>query len=229
MTEPKNDLKQDFQRLIARLENMILIGALQPRERLVETSLAKKLNVSRSWIRDALKILEAKGLVRVVPYRGAMVRELTEQEVLEIFEIRLVLESLCHRLACKNFTETDSRALRKIASRIKDSFRLQNFEDMINANNDFHSYIRELAGNKTLMQMLDQLKGRFYLFNTYAWSSPDVAGRLVEEHETYVSALENKDFKLLDEVAEKHISYSKNLYLLQLKTRKAIVDNGGEA
>ena len=229
MTEPKNDLKQDFQRLIARLENMILIGSLQPRERLVETSLAKKLNVSRSWVRDALKILEAKGLVEVVPYRGAMVRELTEEEVEETFEIRLVLESLCHRLASKNFTKADSDVLRKIAGRIKDSYRRQNFEEMISANNEFHRYIRELAGNKTLVQMLDQLKGRFYLFNTYAWSSPDVADRLVEEHETYVSALGNKDLKLLDEVAEKHISYSKDLYLLQLKTRKAIVGNGGEA
>ena len=229
MTEPKNDLKQDFQGLISRLENMILIGALQPRERLVETSLAEKLNVSRSWIRDALKILEAKGLVEVVPYRGALVRELTEEEVLETFEIRLVLESLCHRLACRNFKEKDSRALREIAGRIKESFRRQNFEEMIKANNDFHSYIRELAGNKTLVQMLDQLKGRFYLFNTYAWSSPEVAGRLVEEHDTYVSALENKDLKLLDEVAEKHISYSKDLYLMQLKTRKAIAGHGGEA
>lgn len=228
MARPKKDLRHDFQRLIARLENMILIGALQPRERLVETSLAEKLKVSRSWVRDALKVLQAKGLVEVVPYRGAVVRELTEEEVEETFDIRVVLENLCHRLACKKFTKADSRALRKISDSIKESYRLQNFEEMISANNEFHSYIRELAGNKTLVQMLDQLKGRFYLFNTYAWSSPDVAGRLVAEHDLFVEALEKKDLELLEEVAERHITYSKDLYLLQLKTRRAIAGTQSE-
>ena len=56
---PKKDIKEDFQELIARIENMILIGAFQPRERLVENDLANKLGVRRPWIRDAFKILEA--------------------------------------------------------------------------------------------------------------------------------------------------------------------------
>jgi len=59
----RND-KKDFPRLITRLENMIVIGRLQPRERLVEADLANRFKVSRAWIRDALKILETKGLVK---------------------------------------------------------------------------------------------------------------------------------------------------------------------
>ena len=228
MAGQKKDLKDDFQKLVATLENMILIGALQPRERLVETCLAKRLDTSRSWIRDALKILEAKGLVEVVPYRGAMVRELTEEEVQETFDIRVVLENLCHRLACKHFKKSDAEFLRNLAARIKDCYHRQNFEDMISANNEFHRYIRELAGNKTLLLMLDQLRGRFYLFNTYAWSSPGMAENLVEEHDKFVEALEKKDLQLLYEVAERHISYSRDLYLLQLKTRKAMADTAGE-
>jgi DNA-binding GntR family transcriptional regulator len=69
---PKKDLKEDFQKLIERLENMILTGAFQPRERLVELNLAKELEVSRFWVRDAFKILETKGLIEVIPYKGAM-------------------------------------------------------------------------------------------------------------------------------------------------------------
>jgi len=225
MTSAKNDLKEDFQSLISRLENMILIGALQPRERLVEINLAKKLNVSRAWVRDALKILEARGLVTVIPYRGAMVRELDEQEIKETFEVRAALEKLSNRLACGNFKEQDGQALRQIAGRIRESFNHRNFEAMIAANNGFHNYIRELAGNKTLNNILDQLRGRFYIVNTYAWSSPEIAQRLVAEHDEFIAALESKDLPRLDELAQRHISYSKDLYLRHIQTREAMAGN----
>jgi len=63
MTQQKNDLKKDFQKLIKIMSNMILTGVFQPRERLVELYLAKDLKVSRFWVRDAFKILETKGLI----------------------------------------------------------------------------------------------------------------------------------------------------------------------
>ena len=97
MKKSKPDYKKDFPHLISKLENMIIIGAFLPKERLVEADLAQMLSVSRAWIRDALKILETKGLVKMVPYRGAMVADLSEKEVNEIFEVRLALERLFHK------------------------------------------------------------------------------------------------------------------------------------
>ena len=81
----KKDLKQDFRQLLSKIKGMILSGVFRPRERLVEAKLAKMFNVSRLWIRDALKILETKGLIRVIPYKGAVVKDLGEQEIEEIF------------------------------------------------------------------------------------------------------------------------------------------------
>ena len=86
MSSSKKDLKADFQELVTRMENMILTGLLQPRERLVELKLSEELGVSRFWIRDAFKILETKGLIKVVPYKGAVVCDLDEQEIENIFE-----------------------------------------------------------------------------------------------------------------------------------------------
>jgi DNA-binding GntR family transcriptional regulator len=222
MDMPKNNIREDFQQLITRLENMILIGMFLPRERLVENDLAQKMGVRRNWVRDALKILESKGLVKTVPYRGAMVRDLDAQEINEIFQVRVVLEKLANRLACENLKKPDGKALRKIADQIKDSYKRNNFDEMITANVQFHSYITELSKNSTLIQMINELRIRFHIFNTFAWSSPEIVGLILKEHEQFIKGLAKKDKKLLDDLAEKHFSHSKNLYLIHLKARRQI-------
>ena len=222
MDMPKYKIKEDFQQFIARLENMILIGMFRPRERLVESDLAQRLGVRRNWVRDALKILESKGLVKTAPYRGAMVSDLDEQEINEIFQVRVVLERLANRLACENFRKPDEKSLRKLADQIRDSYKRNNFEEMIVANEKFHKYITALSKNNTLIQMISQLKIRFHIFNTFAWSSPDIVDLILKEHEQFIKGLVNKDRELLDDLAERHFSHSKNLYLIHLGTRRQL-------
>ena len=229
MDTPETNIKEDFQQLITRLENMILIGMFQPRERLVENDLAQRMGVRRNWVRDALKILESKGLVKTVPYRGAMVRDLDEQEINEIFQVRVVLERLANRLACENFKKSDGKALRKIADQIKDSYKKSNFDEMISANVRFHNYITELSKNNTLIQMINELRIRFHIFNTFAWSSPDIVDLILKEHEQFIKGLTKKDGKLLDDLAENHFSHSKNIYLIHLRARRHNFSNTNES
>jgi DNA-binding GntR family transcriptional regulator len=68
-----------------------------------------------------------------------------------------------------------------------------------------------------LIGMLQQLRSRFHLFNTFAWSSPDLVRQIIREHEQYIEAFEKSDINTLNRLAESHISYSKDLYLKQLK------------
>lgn len=218
MAPVKRNYKDDFPRLIARLENMIVIGKLQPRERLVEADLASHFNVSRAWIRDALKILETKGLVKMIPFRGATVAQLSKAEIEEIFQIRVVLERLCNRLAMQNFLPEHAAQLRHLANRINNAYEKNRFEEMLEANAEFHNLIATIAGNQMLIGMLRQLRSRFHLFNTFAWSSPELVRQIIGEHEQYIEALEKGDTQTLGRLAESHISYSKNLYLKQLKS-----------
>jgi DNA-binding GntR family transcriptional regulator len=222
MDIPGTNIKEDFQQFITKLENMILIGMFQPRERLVENDLAQKMGVRRNWVRDALKILESKGLIKTVPYRGAMVRDLDEQKINEIFQVRVVLERLANRLAGENFKKPDGKALRKIADQINDSYKRNNFEEMMAANVQFHNYITELSNNSTLIQMINELRIRFHIFNTFAWSSPEIVDLLSKEHDQFITGLAKKDTKLLDDLAEKHFSHSKNLYLNHLRARRKL-------
>jgi len=221
MALPKKNLKEDFQKLIEQLESMILTGVFQPRERLVEIKLSEELGVSRFWIRDAFKILETKGLIKVIPYKGAVVCDLDEQEIEQIFEVRQELDALATRKAAQNVKKADLNFLKRMAQQFEKSVRRADFGEMISANENFHDYIYELSRNQTLIQMINQLKTRGHILRYYAWSSLDAIQRIQREHRLLIKGLEKKDLKLLDDLARRHISYSKDSYLMHLKAKKA--------
>jgi DNA-binding GntR family transcriptional regulator len=231
MALAKKDLKEDFKKLIERLENMILTGGFQPRERLVELNLAKELEVSRFWVRDAFKILETKGLIEVIPYKGAMVCDVDEHEIENIFEVRVELESLATRKAAENAQKSDIKYLKRMARKFAESVKNGDLGDlgvMISANEDFHNYIYELSQNPALIQIINQLKAQSHIVRYHAWASPDVIKRIQKEHKLLIGAIDNKDFKLLDDLARRHISYSKDTYLLNLKAKKANSPKSGK-
>jgi len=203
------------------MENMILTGVFQPRERLVELKLSEDLGVSRFWIRDAFKILETKGLIRIVPYKGAIVCDIDEQEIEDIFEVRTELDALATRKAAENIKKSDINLLKRMAKQFEDSVRRGDFGEMISANENFHDYIYELSKNPTLVKMIEQLKARCHILRYHAWSSTDTIQRIQKEHRLFIKGLENKDFELLDDLARRHIGYSKDSYLLHLKAKKA--------
>lgn len=219
----KNRKKEAFENFLAKFESLILTGLIKPRERLIEANLAEMLNVSRYWIRDGLKILEAKGLVKIIPYKGAVVADLSEKEIQDIFVIRVTLERLAIQLALGNIKPSDIRALRRLSKAFEDSYRKNNLQDMIKTNEQFHDYIFNISGNRALMQMIVDLRTRLHIVRYAAWSSPEVRDRITAEHQLYIKALQKKDLETLNELSERHISYSKDFYLAQQKTVKAIM------
>jgi len=218
----RKDVKRDFQKLVSKLENMILTGIFKPRERLVEAALSQMFNVSRYWIRDALKILETKGVVTVIPYKGAVVSELSEQEVEEIFIIRVSLEQLAARLAGQNATGTDIQTLRRMAKKVEEGLGQNDLEDMIAADTNFHDCVFQLSRNQTLRRMITDLRNRCRIIRYSAWSSTGVLQEIIREHNLLIEALERKDIPSLVDLAERHISHAKQFYLSQIRTEAAL-------
>ncbi len=229
MDTPKKDLKGDFPNLVKKLENMILTGVFQPRERLIEANLAKMFNVSRFWIRDVLKILETKGVVNVIPYKGAVVSDLDSRKIEEIFQVRIVLETLATRLAAQNVKAHDIKVLTTMAKCVQQSYEKLDFETMISSNADLHDYIFKLSRNKTLVQMINQLRARCHILRHTSWSSEQIVQSILEEHKLFITALEKQDLPLLDELAERHICHARDFYLLQLKAKRALTAVAGGA
>lgn len=210
---PERDHRMDFQQVASQLENKILIGAFKPRERLVEKNLSQMFQVSRFVIRDVLKILETKGLVRLIPYRGAVVSDIDLQELEEIYVIRIALEKLATRLAVQNIRPSDIKVLKRMAKKVRNGYLNRDFHDMLATNESFHDYIFKISRNQTLQKMINELRARCHIVRHSAWSSQEFAEQSVKEHQLYIEALEKKDADQLEELAERHIVRAKRDYV----------------
>ncbi|WP_307813616.1 GntR family transcriptional regulator [Streptomyces sp. N35] len=162
----------------------ILDAELKSGARLVERHLAAELAVSRIPLREALRRLEADGLVVLVPHRGALVSPFTPADVRDLFDVRESLESLAARLAAER---ADSDGLARLAGRIatgRTAIAAQDRGSIATANAGFHTDIVELADNPLLSNMMRLLEARTYwLFRLTAQRDP--AQQCAEHEEMY--------------------------------------------
>jgi DNA-binding GntR family transcriptional regulator len=203
-------------RVARELEAAILSGQFKPRERLVEMDLISRFGGSRTVIREALKKLDAKGLVRTVPYRGAMVADLTVEEIEEIYFVRAAMERLAARLVIKNIRAEEIQRLRQLTKEVESHLRRKTGQ-MIEKDSEFHQAIFKICRNQYLVDMIDFLKTKAYIVGYNAWSLPDRIEQSIEEHRQVMGAIEAKNVSLLEKLIVKHLTFSKNSYLDQLR------------
>ncbi|WP_372346259.1 GntR family transcriptional regulator [Streptomyces sp. KL116D] len=186
------------------LRRRILEAELQPGERLVERDLAAELDVSRIPLREALRRLEADGLVLLVPHRGALVAPFTPADVRDLFDVRESLESLAARLAAER---SDAAGLARLRARLdaaRAATRDQDRAAIAAANAGFHTDIVELAANPLLTSMMRPLEARtHWLFRLTAQRDP---ARQCAEHEELYAAIAAGDADRAAALALDHVS-----------------------
>ena len=146
------------------LRNAILKGELQPGERLMEIQLAQKLGVSRTPVREALRKLELEGLVLMMPRKGAVVADITIQDLEDVLEVRTALEELAVQKACDTITEEQLKELKRAANEFKRCAESENILACAEADVQFHEVIYGAANNKRLQQMLTNLREQMYRY-----------------------------------------------------------------
>jgi DNA-binding GntR family transcriptional regulator len=203
-------------RITKEIEEAILSGQLKPRERLVEMDLISQFDVSRTVIREALKRLEAKGLIRTTPYRGAVVADLTTEEIEEIYFLRAELEKIAARLVLKHITQKEVQNLKKVSKEVERHLR-EKTHQMIEMDSEFHRMIFRGCRNGYLYDMIDYLRTKAHIVRFNAWSLPHRIEQSIVEHREMIKAIENRDLSRLEELIIKHLSISKNSYMSQLK------------
>jgi DNA-binding GntR family transcriptional regulator len=203
-------------RITKEIEEAILAGQLKPRERLVEMDLISQFDVSRTVIREALKRLEAKGLIRTTPYRGAVVSDLTTEEIEEIYFIRAELERIAARLVLKHITQKEVQNLKKVSKEVERHLREKSHQ-MIEMDSEFHRMIFRGCRNNYLYDMIDYLRTKAHIVRFNAWSLPHRIEQSIVEHREMIKAIENRDLSQLEKLIVKHLTISKNSYMSQLK------------
>jgi DNA-binding GntR family transcriptional regulator len=194
-----------------KLKQAILSGELNSGEALVETALAEWCQVSRTPIREALMRLEQDGLVHRTD-RGLAVRERTPEEVLDIYETRIVLEATAAGLASERRSMIDLMTLRRAAERFDSSTGVDD-STMMDVNRQFHHTLWKATHNESLIDLLSRLDLHLARYPATTLSQPgrwEEAGR---EHREIIDAIEARDRALSEKLATKHFARARDLRL----------------
>jgi DNA-binding GntR family transcriptional regulator len=191
---------------IARhLREQIMSGALTAGERVNETKVTQALASSRSPVREALRILESEGLVTLEPHRGARVRGVSEEDLEEIFDVRLMLESHgvlrhLHRLAPEALAP-----VRRAVDDARTSLGAGDIDGWHQASLRFHDGLVMLASNRHLIRLHEELKRSLHRYQISVVGTPGEPERFQVEHEAILAALEEGRVERGAELVGTHI------------------------
>jgi DNA-binding GntR family transcriptional regulator len=178
-----------------QLQHAILEGVLQPGERLRAEALAQRFGTSRTPIREALLQLEAQGLVEVEPNRGAVVRAFDRDDLLDLYEVRALLEPRAAALATHRISEADIAELEALCDD----------DDLIVANEVFHRIILEAAGSPRLVTAMRAASGIPRSFRSVFWHDERQREESLMCHRRLVAAFKARDAALAEAVMRMHI------------------------
>jgi len=192
-------------------------GVYRPGDRLVESELADRFGVSRTPMREALKVLAAEGLVRLEPNRGAWVTVVTVEEVEEVFPVLGALEALSGELACAKITDAEIGHIRWLHDQMIQSYRDKNLADYFKINQEIHRAILLAAKNQSLTNTCQALSARMQRARYAANLSEERWADAVREHEQIIQSLEARDGNQLSRILLQHMKNKQDSVLKWLK------------
>jgi DNA-binding GntR family transcriptional regulator len=177
-----------------------------PGERLMELQLASKLGVSRTPIREAIRMLEQEGLAITIPRKGAIVAGMTEKEMQDVLEIREALEELSVQVACDKISDEEIARLRKNMKNFQRALETGDLKKMAQADVEFHDVIYQATDNQKLINMLNNLREQMYRYRVEYLKNPDNHQQLLDEHEAIYQGILERDKDAVTAMMRRHIS-----------------------
>lgn len=199
----KNDIKKDTMRMKVKryIMSMITSGELKPGDRLVETRLAKELNVSQAPVREALLELSFMGLLEERAYSGTYVRSLNPDDIEDLFDTRACIEQHAAEKAAKNRTEQDLKVMDDILNKMEECQEVDEFLDL---DNDFHTAMVKSSHSRSLQRVRNILQTREWTYESgiamgYSLDS------LRKSHRNIFECIKLQDERLAGALAYEHI------------------------
>lgn len=207
-----------YERLIAEIRT----GQLTPGDRLTETDLATRLGISRTPVREAIRALEADGLVDHQPRAGARIRKLDYAEVTELYEMRVVLEGTAARFAARAAYDSELTELEEITEDMAAAH--DDPERIYHANRHFHSVLLNAARNRFLIRSVEAVQKTLLILGRSTLEEADRARGAISEHRAILSALRAHDGDAAEAAMRTHIEAAHKARLRQLRQRAAEED-----
>jgi DNA-binding GntR family transcriptional regulator len=189
----------------ARLRSLIVQSQIKPGERVPELEISKDLGVSRTPIREALKVLASEGLVDLLPLRGAVVKTFSDKDASDMLEVMGLLEIFAAQKACQADQKKIDRVL-AMHEKMKLLFAKGKRPEYFELNQKIHDELVEMSGNESLMMVHSMLSKRMRSLRYSGNSTPDNWRGALEDHEEIATALGKRDMKAIKKAVNDHFT-----------------------
>jgi DNA-binding GntR family transcriptional regulator len=202
----------------AELRAAILAGRLTPGATIVETEIASLLHVSRTPVREALRRLELEGYLEREPGGRLSVHSYTDREIRDLFLVRGLLEGYAARLAATRISDAELDELERLLERDMHALRDHRIDQLATLNDQFHRLILEASRNRTLRDLVANLRERIHGLGAFAIGAGEDQHRFVEEHARMVRLLREGDAEAVEDLAREHVHKARDLLLEGLES-----------
>ena len=195
------------------LKRQILVGEIAPGTRMMEVELADVMGVSRTPVREAIRKLEKEGLVTIEPRKGAYASNISIKDMVDVLEVRQGLEGMAAAIASGKITERQKADLLNVVEKYKAAVESANIEEIIKYDEEFHSMIISISGNKTLMQVFSTVQELALRFRYIYYDDFNRYESMPREHQLIEEAIMSGDAEKARVAAGDHVSKLKEFIL----------------
>lgn len=209
-----------------RLRQMLVEGQIAPGAKLNERELSQELNVSRTPLREAIKMLAAEGLVELLPNRGAIAVELTEADILNTFEVMAGLEGQSGELAAQRITDAELSEIKAMHYEMLAAYTRRDLSAYYRLNAAIHRAINAAAKNPVLTDTYNQVNARLQALRFRSNQDGEKWRRAMQEHDEMVAALTAHDPAAMRAVLLAHLFNKRDVVIEQLRAESAASPSG---
>lgn len=208
--------------VIELLRNTIVSFEYKPGQRLIEHDLCERFNVSRTVIREALRHLEAEGLVDLVPNRGPIVSSPTPDEARALYEVREALETLAARLCAERASTMQKKKLARALQHVASAYEQDDLARRLNAKDEYYRVLCSGAGNAVIGSTLRGIQARVQMLRGLSLQMPKRTQQSLKELQDLTAAIERGDAKLAADLATKHVRNAASAALAALANAEPV-------
>jgi DNA-binding GntR family transcriptional regulator len=199
------------------LRKIIISGIIPVGERIIEKEYSERLNISRTPVREALRMLEMEELVEYIPRVGVVVKRISVEDVIEIYKIRQHLEVLASVTAMENITEDEIKEIGKLLDLTEQKNNEGDIEEVIRLFGVFNSKIYEASKMKRLAGMISKLNEYLQRFRNISISENVRREKALREHREILKAIVEKNKENIEKIIKNHLDYSLDIVMAEIK------------
>lgn len=198
-------VKTLHQEVADRIREMIQRGDLLCGQKIDEKALCESMGVSRTPVRESLRLLHSEGIVDLVPHKGAYVSKPRIEEIKDMFEVMGMLEGMCARLAGERMGEGDFRKIESLHAKLEHHFAENSRERYLEVNHELHVLVQELSGNQALQDVIFGLRQKILLYRHRQLYQKNRFEQSMKEHREILEAFRERDPENAERAMKVHL------------------------